>query len=73
LQSPITVNLAMSLWEELLGGSANRSALVVSRSQCSTDPNVATTVHAEWTYQELEAVLVDGYVQKGLLAKQNAT
>ena len=63
----------MSLWEELLGGSANRSALMVSRSQLSTDSsNVSTTVHAEWTYQELEAVLVDGYVQKGLLAKQHA-
>lgn len=70
--APITTSVAAALWEELLGGTANRSALMVSRTELSSDPYVSTTMNVEWTYQELEAVLVDGFVQKGLLPKQNA-
>ena len=70
-QVPITTTMVATLWEELLGGTANRSTLMVARTTHSTDPYVSATVNAEWSYQELEAVLVDGFVQKGLLRKQN--
>lgn len=50
----------------------NRSVLIVARARLSNDPHASAEVNAEWTYQEMEAVLVDGFVQKGLLSKHEA-
>ncbi len=62
----------MTLWEELLGSTVKSAALIVSRARLSTDSNVSAEVNTEWSYQELEAVLVDGFVHKGLLHKHES-
>ena len=62
----------MTLWEELLGSTVKAPALIMSRARLSSNPNVTSEVNAEWSYQELEAVLVDGFVQKGLLHKHDS-
>jgi len=71
-QLPIHTPVVMTLWEDLLGSTVKNAALIVSRARFSSDPNVSAEVNAEWTYQELEAVLVDGFVQKGLLHKHES-
>ena len=69
---PITTPIVITLWEELLGSTVKTPALIMSRARLSTNPNVISEVNAEWSYQELEAVLVDGFVQKGLLHKHDS-
>ena len=72
LQVPITTPIVVTLWKELLGSTVKAPALIMSRVRLSSNPNVTSEVNTEWSYQELEAVLVDGFVQKGLLHKHDS-